>query len=458
MPLNDQSVFSDLSRALIGKKAMIRVYGCQMNVSDAERYRGMLRAAGASETDERSEADIIMYVTCCVRENAERRVFGNVGALRAWKAEKKGRVIAVVGCMPQQPGLGEKLMKRWPFVDLIMGTHNVGDFPRLLLDVLGGERRLSTPEDCGADGDDGEFPLGRTTPLAAFLPIMRGCDNFCSYCIVPYVRGRERSIPAETLIARADAMLKEGVLEITALGQNVNSYGPGAGLGFPELLRRLAELGAPRVRFMTSHPKDASDALFAVMAGTPAIAPHIHLPVQSGSDSVLAAMNRGYTAEKYLSRVAAARRAHPAIGITSDIIVGFPGETERDFEDTLSLVDEVGFDGLYMFAYSQRTGTLAATLPDQVPEEVKKDRLKRLIKAQEKHTQSALASRVGKTEHVLFVEKSLKGEGMCGRTARGMTLNAPFDPRWFGHIAPVRVTSAKRGTLAGEIQEDTTWV
>ena len=361
-----------------GFQYYIESYGCQMNDHDAEKLSGMLQTCGFSPAPSKEEATLLLFNTCCVREHAEKRVFGNIGALKKRKEDEPGLLIGVCGCMMQQREVAERLFKRFPFVDLVFGTHELHHFPLLLSRTLAGERVFSVRE---SDGEIAEgLPVVRGGSFSTFVTIMYGCNNFCSYCIVPYVRGRERSRAPENIVAEVRSLAERGFREITLLGQNVNSYAyADDGVDFPELLRRVSTVeGIERIRFMTSHPKDLSPRLIEAMATLPKVCNHIHLPVQSGSNRILSEMNRRYTREKYLGLVEDIRAAVEGVELTTDIIVGFPGETEEDFEETLALVRQVGFSAAYTFMYSPRLGTRAAEMENQVPEEVKKDRLLRL--------------------------------------------------------------------------------
>lgn len=358
------------------KTFAIITYGCQMNEHDSERLRGMLISLGLQEGPSKT-ADVILYNTCCVREHAEARVFGNIGALCKRKAENPGLFIAVCGCMMQQEGAANALLKRFPFVDMVFGTHSLHVFPQNFIKAWN-ERKplLDVRED--AEIIEG-LPVKRLDKDHAYVTIMYGCNNFCSYCVVPYVRGRERSRTSSAIEAEVLELIDSGVKEITLLGQNVNSYGQGTDMDFAALLERLASLNnAPLYKFMTSHPKDLSERLIDVLAGGAPIANHVHLPVQSGSDRILSLMNRGYTSAQYLRLLDKLRAKVKDVTISTDVIVGFPSETEQDFEDTLSLVREARFASAYTFMFSPRKGTKAALMPEQIGGEEKKRRLLKL--------------------------------------------------------------------------------
>ena len=346
-------------------------YGCQMNAHDSEKLAGMLKEMGIREADNREEADFVIFNTCCVRENAERRALGNVTWLKEVRKRNPGLMIAVCGCMIQEPGMAEKILRQYKFINLAFGTSNLHRFPELLYRTLNTDRNTVVVED--EDVIPEGLPIARARKEAAYITVMYGCNNYCSYCIVPYVRGRERSREPSRILHEAEGLLQSGVKEIMLLGQNVNSYGKdldGEGMSFAGLLRELDRMGVPRIRFMTSHPKDLSDELIDAMGECSHILPQFHLPVQSGSNRILTEMNRHYTREQYLDRVQRLREAVPGIGLSTDIIVGFPGETEEDFRDTMALVDEVRYDSAFTFVYSPRVGTRAAKMdggPGPVP-------------------------------------------------------------------------------------------
>ena len=430
-----------------GRTYKIVTYGCQMNAHDSENLAGMLEEMGFAPAADEGEADLLLFNTCCIRDNAERRLLGNVSALAQRKREKPDLLVGVCGCMMQQEGGAQRLLDLCPFVDLVFGTHNLYRLPELLLRALRGQPVRETDGDergCIPEG----LPVRRTSAIQGALTIMYGCNNFCTYCVVPYVRGRERSRSVADVVREAESMAASGIQEILLLGQNVNSYAGGA--TFPELLRALDGV-VPRIRFMTSHPKDLSDALIEEMARSRSVCPQFHLPVQSGNDKVLREMNRVYTRAHYLERVRALRQAIPEVGLTTDVIAGFPGETEAEFADTLSLVEEVQYDSAFTFIYSPRRGTRAAARPDQIPEAVQQERLDRLIRVQERATASRLAQQVGSVQEVLVEGASRRREGfLAGRTGRGMTVNFPGDAALVGKIVPVRILGTGANTLRGE--------
>ncbi|MDR1600073.1 MAG: tRNA (N6-isopentenyl adenosine(37)-C2)-methylthiotransferase MiaB [Oscillospiraceae bacterium] len=429
-------------------------YGCQMNARDGEAIAQLLAACGLVQAD-RADARLLVFNTCCVRDNAERRALGNIRRAVHDKRSRPGMMVAVCGCMAQESGGSAE--RAFPGVDIVFGTHNIRRLPEYLLRALDGGKPVADIWREAMDVEDvEELASGRGPGHKAFVIATRGCDNFCSYCVVPSVRGRERSRPMDDILRECEGLLSGGVKEITLLGQNVNSYGAGLGDGatFARLLRAVAGLGAPRVRFMTSHPKDLSDELVEVMAEVPAVCGHIHLPVQSGSDRILSLMNRSYGRERYLERLAKLRQAVPDVGVTTDLIVGFPGETDADFEDTLSLVDEAGFDAAYTFIYSPRTGTKAAAMPGRAPDEVSRERITRLIAAQEARTARVFAGLVG-SDHVALVDEAARrgAREVSGKVERGISVTLPGGEGLIGRFVPVRIVSAGHNTLRGTIRE-----
>ena len=424
--------------------------GCQMNERDSESIAGMLREMGMRPEPVRENADLILYNTCCVRENAENKALGNVIWLKELKKDRPDLMICVGGCMTQEKGMAAMMKARYPFIDLIYGTHNLYKLPEYVYRVLAEKHPVVEIMDIDGEVVEG-MPEARRNRFNAFVNIMYGCDNFCTYCIVPYVRGRERSREPEAVIAECVRLQDEGAQEIMLLGQNVNSY-RGGGAEFAELLYRIDRLGIPRIRFMTSHPKDLSDELIRAFAELKHLMPQLHLPVQSGSDEVLRRMNRRYTREHYLELVRKLRAACPEIGLTSDIIVGFPGETLEQFEETLSLAEAVRFDAAYTFIYSPRKGTRAAEYPDDTPYEVKSERIQRLIDLQQAISLQALEAQVGKRETVLVEAVSTRDSGSVGgKTPRGMMVNFPGKPDLIGRFVDVELTSAGRNTLRGRM-------
>ena len=426
-------------------------YGCQMNAHDSEKIAGMLEEMGIEPATKREEADFIIFNTCCVRDNAERRALGNVTWLKEVRKSHPNMIIAVCGCMIQEPGMAEKILKQYRFIDLAFGTANLHQFPELLYDTLNCDRSVVrvAQEDVIVEG----LPVKRLRQDAAYLTIMYGCNNFCSFCIVPYVRGRERSRKPEDILHEAELLQQSGVQEIMLLGQNVNSYGKNLeeGISFASLLKQLDKMGIPRIRFMTSHPKDLSDELIEVMADSRHILPQFHLPVQSGNDEILTAMNRHYTRTQYLERVKKLRQAIPGIGLTTDIIVGFPGETEDQFQDTMSLLDEVRYDGAFTFIYSPRTGTKAAQMDNQIPEEISSRRIKELIALQERLQQETLKRFIGLEEEVLIEGLSRRSEeAVSGKGRHGISITLPGELDDKGKIIHCKITGIKNNTLVAE--------
>ena len=435
-----------------GRKYHIVTLGCQMNVRDSETLAGMLTEMGFTEAATREEADLILYNTCCVRENAENKALGNVIWLKELKKDKPELIICVGGCMTQEEGMAESLIRQYPFIDLVFGTHNAYRFPEYLEKVLSDRVQVFEVLDTGGTICEG-LPEKRSNPYFGFVNIMYGCNNFCSYCIVPYVRGRERSREMDDILGECKRLRDAGAREIMLLGQNVNSY-MGGGAKFAELLYRVDALDIPRVRFMTSHPKDLSDELIAAYGELRHLMPNLHLPVQAGNDEILKRMNRHYDREKYLSLVRRLRAVRPDIGLTTDVIVGFPGETEAQFEDTLSLVREVRFDAAYTFIYSPRAGTRAAEMDDPVSMEEKTERIQRLIALQQSITSEVLASQIGQIQPVLVDSVSTRSEQTIGgKTPRAHMVNFPGSAERIGQTVPVRITSAGKNTLRGEAVE-----
>lgn len=443
-------------KALIGegdKSYYIDTYGCQMNAHDSESLAGILEIMGYVPAQAREEADIIVFNTCCVRENAENRIKGNIGAVKPLKEKRPDLITVVCGCMTQQPGVAESLKKTFSFIDIVMGSGCVHKLPELLLEVLSGRRTaplLSGPNEAITE----HTPVKRVRKESAYINIMYGCNNFCSYCIVPYVRGRERSRRSEDILEEARALAGDGCLEIVLLGQNVNSYGKDSGeISFAQLLRRLDKIdGIKRISFMTSHPKDLSEELIDAMAQCEHVSNQLHLPVQSGSDRILRLMNRKYTRAHYMDLVRSIRKSIPDIGLSTDLIVGFPGETDEDFEDTLSLCREIGFASAFTFIYSKRSGTPAASMPEQVPLKIKRERIMKLIEVVEEGALRVSQNYLGKEYEVLVESLSRRsGSMLSGRTSCGRTVTFKGEPSLIGSFANVKITQIKKNTLAGEL-------
>ena len=434
-------------------KAFIRTYGCQQNVADSERIKGMLKAAGYSFTDTPDDADFILFNTCAVREHAEDRVFGNVGALKNLKRRHPSILIALCGCMMEQEHVAKRIRDSFPFVGLVFGTHCMHEFPELLYKSLVDGSRVFVRDNDDKLVHEG-IPVERDGRIKGWLPIMYGCDNFCTYCIVPYVRGRERSRRPEVILAEAREMIESGYKDITLLGQNVNSYGKGLDPRptFAGLIREIDRIpGDYWLRFMTSHPKDCTRELIDTIAESEHISLHLHLPFQSGSDRILKEMNRRYTREKYLDIVNYAKERIPGVSLTSDVIVGFPGETYEDFQETLSLIREVGFTSLFTFIYSPRKGTPAAEMDDPVTDEEKGRRFRELLDVQEQIAAERCASMVGTVEKVLVEEKAKADGVLCGRTSGNIIVEFPGDDSLIGSFCRVRITEARNWILRGEL-------
>lgn len=431
-----------------GLKYYIESYGCQMNDNDSEKLAGMLEQAGYTPAGSKSEADCILFNTCCIREHAEHKVYGNIGALKKQKEERPDLIIGVCGCMPQQDGAGEKLYKRFPFLDMVFGTHELHNFPVMLDEAYHGQRVINVRD---SEGEVAEgLPIARRGSFSTNVTITYGCNNFCSYCIVPYVRGRERSRTPEAILDEVRALSVAGFKEITLLGQNVNSY-QGGEADFPELLRMVHGVdGIERIRFMTSHPKDLSPGLMEAMAELPRICRHLHLPVQSGSNRILSQMNRRYTREKYMEEVQALRGFVPDIELTTDIIVGFPGETERDFCDTMELIDEVGYSAAFTFMYSPRKGTAAAAMQAQVPQEVKSERLHRLNTLQATKTRETNNKYLHTSGEVLVEGYDKKGMAY-GKLSNSKMVYFPGDESMIGSLRMVNITHTNNNSLIGEL-------
>ena len=430
-------------------------YGCQMNAHDSEKLAGMLKEMGIREAADREEADFVIFNTCCVRENAERRALGNVTWLKEVRKKNPGLVIAVCGCMIQEPGMAEKILKQYKFINLAFGTSNLYRFPELLFRTLNTDRNTVVVEE--RDVIPEGLPIARARKEAAYITVMYGCNNYCSYCIVPYVRGRERSREPQRILKEAEGLLQSGVQEIMLLGQNVNSYGKDLDSGrmsFASLLRELDRMGIPRIRFMTSHPKDLSDELIDAMGSCRHILPQFHLPVQSGSNRILKDMNRHYTRRQYLDRVRRLREAVPGIGLSTDIIVGFPGETEEDFNDTMSLVNEVRYDSAFTFVYSPRVGTRAAEMEGQIDPDVSKERIQKLIALQEELQQETMKRFVGMNEEALIEGFSRRSQlDVSGKGRHGISITVRGCAEDIGKIVHCRITGLKNNTLTAERTE-----
>ncbi|MDY4621462.1 MAG: tRNA (N6-isopentenyl adenosine(37)-C2)-methylthiotransferase MiaB [Eubacteriales bacterium] len=436
----------------MGLKYYIETYGCQMNEHDSEKIAGMLVKCGYTKADSKQDADFILFNTCCVREHAELRTFGNVGFIKELKQLNPRLILGVCGCMMQQKDVADKLYKRFPFVDLIFGTHELKNFPFMLEKVLDNERIINISEMNGEVIEG--LPVERTPGFSTFVNIMYGCNNFCTYCIVPYVRGRERSRRAEDVVNEVREVVALGYKEVTLLGQNVNSY-YSDGVNFPKLLEMVnAVPGLTRLRFMTSHPKDLSDELIEAMAKLDKVGKHIHLPVQSGSDEILRRMNRRYTSSQYLELVSKLRSKVKDVEITTDIIVGFPGETEEDFEATCDIVRKVGYSNAYTFAYSPREGTIAAKMPDQIAQEVKKQRLNKLNAVLAETIPCGNEKYIGFEGDILIEGVDHRAEPLLfGKLSNFKMVYVQGDEKLIGTMVHVKVDGLRFNSLFGHITD-----
>lgn len=454
LKLHEQEMnMTKIRELLCGKNSRyaVHTFGCQQNEADSERIRGMLENMGYTRTFSNDEADIIIVNTCAIREHAESKVFGVIGEFKHNKALKPDMIVAVCGCMAQRPGIAERIRESYKHVDIVFGTHALWRFPELLLEALINGKRIFSVEDSVGEIAEG-LPVSRDRVHTAWLTVMYGCNNFCSYCIVPYTRGRERSRDPDDVISEAKKLIASGAKEITLLGQNVNSYGKGEphGVDFPVLLSKLSELdGDFLIRYMTSHPKDAGEKLFDAMASSGKIARHIHLPFQSGSSRVLKMMNRGYTREHYLGLIEMARKKMPDIVITSDVIVGFPGETEEDFEETYSLIKEVRFDALFTFIHSPRPGAPSSKLPDPVSRSTKQVWFDRMIELQNSISAELHEQYIGKTMRVLITDEADDPVyQLTGRTAGNRLVKLRSGNP--GEFSNVKITGSNTWSLLGE--------
>ena len=437
------------------KKYTILNYGCQMNESDSEHFAGQLSDLGYTLTNDYHAADVVVVNTCCVRESAELKILGKIGELKTVKANRPGLIICVAGCMAQKGG--DKLVKKYPQIDLLIGTAQVNNFKAILLDFLA-DKGQKIYDDVSTKETEIEGQCIRKSSFAAWIPIMYGCNNFCAYCIVPYVRGRERSRSKESIKKEIERAVAEGFKEFTLLGQNVNSYGKDQGdsHSFAELLKECNDIaGVERVRYMTSHPRDMSEEVVKVVAESKNICENFHIPAQSGSNRILKAMNRGYTREKYLSLVDSIKKYCPEAAITTDIIVGFPGETEEDFQDTLSLMQEVQFDAAYTYIYSKRSGTPAAGFENQIQLAVKKERLNRLMEVQNENSLAKNKLLIGKKVEVLVEGPShSNNEIWAGRTRTNKLVLWPIMGKQYsiGQAVNIEIVSAQTWLLKGKAE------
>lgn len=437
------------------KKYCVVTYGCQMNLHESEKISGILSGMGMSAVNEPENADVVVFNTCCIRDTAERRALGNIGKMKELKKKNKNLLIVVTGCMTQQNGFAENMKGRYQYVDVILGTHNISDLENQIRIRLEKKKRVAAVLDTDGYIDDETTPVTRTSFPNAWVNINYGCNNFCTYCIVPYVRGRERSRDMKSIISECEKLINDGYKEITLLGQNVNSYGndvPDENVNFANLLREVAKIdGKFRIRFMTSHPKDLTEDVVKAIRDNDKICNNIHLPIQAGSNSVLKNMNRRYTREHYLGLIDMIRRYLPDCGITTDIMVGFPYETEEDFLDTMDIVEKVRFSTAFTFIYSVRKGTKAAEMP-QIPYEIKQNRIKRLIARQNEITEEISKDYVGNVYEILVEGMQEKKNGyVVGRTESGRLVSAKGDESMIGEFKNVKITAVKNAQLLGEI-------
>lgn len=440
------------------KHYLIHTYGCQMNVHDSEILAGMLVQLGYTQTSQESEADLILINTCTIRDKAEQKVFGKLGTLKKLKESNPNLIIGICGCMTQQEEVARKIKSSFPHVDLLFGTHNVHQLPEMIKKILLSNERVFEVWEKEGEVVEG-LPQHRTEGVSAWVTITYGCNNFCTYCIVPYVRGRERSRKPEDIVQEVKQLAEKGIKEITLLGQNVNSYGKDfeETFDFADLLKELDVVdGIERIRYMTPHPRDFTDKLIDVIANSKRVCNHFHLPVQAGSNAVLKKMNRGYTREQYFELVDKIASKFVDYSISTDMIVGFPGETEEDFQDTLDLVKRVRYDSAFTFAYSPRSGTPASEMTDQVPKKDKSSRLTRLIDLQNEISKEKNLAYLGKTYTVLVEGKSKTNEEyISGRTTTNKLVNfpAPQGKDLTGEIVDVKITEAHTWSLIGELVE-----
>lgn len=451
----EQEIIMQRVKKLLGDKerfALVETYGCQQNVNDSQKYEGMLMKMGYTLTSEREKADFIMFNTCAVRDNAEKKVYGNIGALKHLKEKKPSLIIAIAGCMSQQDDVADKLKRKYRHVDLIFGTHSMAAFPEMLEKTIQEKTRIIDTNEI--DNICENVPTNYDGGCKAFVSIMYGCNNFCTYCIVPYVRGRERSRQMENVLDECRLLAEKGVKEITLLGQNVNSYGKDLGMkeGFAALLKEVDKIdGIERIRFMSSHPKDISDEVLETMASSRHICHQLHLPLQAGSDKLLKEMNRVYTREKYLSIVEKARRLMPDLAITTDIIVGFPTETDEDFEGTLDMLRLVKYDSIFSFIYSKREGTPAAKMDFVATEDEIKARFDTLLEVQNSISYELNLKSEGEIQDVLVEGMSKEDGVLTSRNYANKIVNFKGDESLCGKIVKVKITKAQTWVLMGEL-------
>ena len=433
-------------------KYYITTMGCQLNENDSEKLAGIVESMGFEKTEKLEEADLVIYNTCCVRENAEERLFGKLGELKKQK-EENGTIIAIGGCMMQEPAMLEKIKKSYNYTDIVFGTHTLHKFEEDLKKVLENGKKVRDVIDIDGEVIE-DLPIKRNDNFKASVTIMYGCNNFCSYCIVPYVRGRERSRAPEKILEEVEMLAKEGYKEITLLGQNVNSYNGRENYKFANLLNDVCKIdGIERVRFISPHPKDFTDDVIEAIANNPKIARVLHLPLQSGSSAVLKKMNRKYTKEQYLKLVDKIKTRIPDVVLSTDIIVGFPGETEEDFEDTLDVVRKVNYEQVFMFIYSRREGTIADKMENQIPEEIKHKRFDRLKELFDSRVSENNQKYIGTTQKILVDGYSKNDkETLTGRTDTNKVVNFKGNEELIGKIINIKITEEHKWYLSGEIQ------
>ena len=433
--------------------AYVHTFGCQLNFSEGEKIKGLLAQMGYGLTNVPDNADIIIFNTCAVRENAEDRVFGQIGAIKRFKRSNPNLIIGLSGCMAQEKHICDKIKKSYPYVDIVFGTSAMDKFPKLLLDVLNGKKHAFDTTEYG-DIIDESFNQVRDSNIFASVPIMYGCNNFCTYCIVPYVRGRERSRKSDTIVNEVTQLVRQGYKEIMLLGQNVNSYGNDLKdeISFPQLLRKINAIdGDFIIRFMSSHPKDATKELIDTIFECDKVGKHLHLPVQCGSNSILKAMNRRYTVEKYLETVDYARSKCPDFSLTTDIIIGFPNETDEDFQATVDLIKRVKYDNIYSFIYSKRTGTKASLIDDKISDEEKGKRMRDFLAVQRDITDKSYKRFIGRTLRVL-VSGEGKAEGtLTGKSSEYIIVEFVGDKSLIGQFVNVKVTQSRNWSVFGEL-------
>ena len=434
------------------KKYMIMTFGCQLNENDSEKIAGMVENLGYEKTDDLSKCDLVVFNTCCVRENAEERLFGKIGEIKKLK-EERGTIIAIGGCMMQEEHILEKIKKSYKYIDLVFGTHTLNKFEEDLKKIIEDKKKIRDVIDIDGEVIEG-LPIKRNDKFKASVSIMYGCNNFCSYCIVPYVRGRERSRKKEDILKEVEFLAKEGYKEITLLGQNVNSYDGGDGYKFSNLLYDVCKIeGIERIRFISPHPKDFTDDVIKAIKDNKKISRIVHLPLQSGSTKVLKEMNRKYTKEQYLALAEKMRKEIPDILFSTDIIVGFPGETEEDFENTLDVVRKMNYEQIFMFIYSRRVGTVADKMENQIPEEIKHKRFERLKKLYDDNVSKNNEKFIGKVEKILVDGESKNNENMLtGRNDANKVIIFEGSKDLIGKMINVKITEEHKWYLKGEVE------